>query len=350
MLLTAAQLFMSCLGLMMFTSGMKRKLAIFILAALCLTCVQLPLPFAKGAFGFLPFCFLLSILSHFGKYYVQMKHTIVFKLMMMMIVSAVIFAFTSPHYNSVFQKGKLIYNELMQKTFIMAFVMFCIWKPKDLKPAMKWALIGLLFITVLGVVNYIERGSFWVNAMKEGGYDGNEGFKYAQSDRFRVQSTFGLAFDYGYTCILFALLFFFARKKNLVAKSIFWVAEACCLFGIYTCGCRTVHVAFLLAIMVYGISAFDMRKWIFAAVIALIIGVIVVTRVPAFQEYMDLFKEALNVSTKRSNMKGGSTIGMRIVQLFTVFSYLKGHMLFGRGKDFFLIDLGWEKKNGRRSS
>ena len=334
---------MICLGLLMFKVDMRHKLAILIFAALCLTCVQLSfMPFAKGAFGFLPFCFLLSILPHFSKYYREMKQTVVLPLMVLMIISAVVFAFTSPHMDTWYLKGKLVYNELMQKTFIMAFVMFCIKGEKDLKPTMKWAFVGLLILTALGVLNYMAKQSFWVSAVRSENFGKDAGAMYMYSDRFRVQSMFGLAFDYGYTCILFAMLFFYALKKKLVSKNVYLIAEACCLFGVYTCGCRSVHVAYLLAIAVYAISAFDMRKWVFVGVIAGMAAILILPNIPAFQKYMDLFEQALNTSTV--NMSGGSTIGMRLLQLSAVFFYLRGHMLFGRGKDFFQEDLGWAEK------
>ena len=327
----------------MFKVDMRHKLAILIFAALCLTCVQLTfMPFAKGAFGFLPLCLLLSILPRFGKYYREMKQTVVLPLMVLMMIAAVVFAFTSPHINSWYLKGKLIYNELLQKTFIMAFVMFCIREEKDLKPTMKWAFVGLLILTALGVLNYITKQSFWVTAVRGENMGKEAGAMYMYADRFRVQSMFGLAFDYGYTCILFAMLFFYAWKKNLIKKNRFLIAELCCLFGVYTCGCRTVHVCYLLAIAIYAISAFDMRRWVFGGILLGIAAILILPNIPAFQEYMELFQHALDTSTR--SFTGGSTIGMRILQLTTVFFYLRGHLLFGRGKDFFNIDLGWGDK------
>lgn len=110
MLQIVAQLFMACLGLMMFKVDRRHKLAILLFAALCLTCVQLPLPFAKGCFGFLPFCFLLSELRDWRRHYVEMRHTVVWGLMLLMMVSAIIFAINSPHCNTLVLKAKLIYK------------------------------------------------------------------------------------------------------------------------------------------------------------------------------------------------------------------------------------------------
>ena len=233
----------------------------------------------------------------------------------------------------------------MQKTFLLAFVMFCIWDERDLKPAVRYAFIGLLLLTALGVVNYITKQSFWVMDVKVESLGREVGANYMYADRFRVQSMFVSAFDYGFTNTLFAVFFYYARIKELISRKRFLIAEACCLFGVYTCACRTVHVCYLLAIMVYAVGAYGLRrKWVVRGVVALVALIVILPHVPAFREYMDLFQNALSTDSNQLS-SGGSSIGMRILQLGTMFYYLmQGNVVFGNGKDYFLIDLGWQDR------
>lgn len=64
--------------------------------------------------------------------------------------------------------------------------------------------------------------------------------------------------------------------------------------------------------------------------------------IPNIDKYTSLFVKAFDTSTiAYGNEVGGSSIGMRIVQFTAVLYHIKDHLLFGRGKDFFSIDLGF---------
>lgn len=330
------QLFLLCLGVMMFKVEMKYRLAILVFSMICLREVIITfIPFGQASY-FLSNCFFLSCLYGWREHVALVKQTVIYMLMLMMLAATVFLVIYSPHYHSLFQVARLAEFEFVAKNLVIAMVFLCITEEKELSVTVKAAFVGILILTAIGWLNYKTMTSFWVN-MFSSQEDG--GSKYMYSERFRVQAMFHNPFDYGFICVVMACFFFYAWRKGLMKMKMFVVAQLCCLFGTYTCECRTVHVSYLLAVFVYIISAFKLSKVLTWAVAIGIVAIIVVPSLPGYNDYMRLFEKALETNT--AYMEGGSSIAMRVVQFTTVLHYIQDHMIFGRGLDYFNIDLGW---------
>lgn len=322
---------------------MKYKLAILVFSTICLSDVTVDfIPFGKSIY-LLSNCFWLSEIHNFKKHIVKIKSTLVFRLMIMMIVSTIILAVFSPHYHSIYDFIRLLIFELFGKYFAIVYSFICISFSKDLRPIERIIYIGLILITLVGVSNYLAKQSFWINTLYPEGHGAIGADAYMYSDRFRVQSTFLNPFCYGYICLMLNLIFLYFYKIKRIKQNTFCIYMLMSIFGIFYCGCRTVILVWLLGVFVFYINFISRKNFLkYLSVFVLssiIIGILIVT---TFPNLIESFIMALNTDTSSGGHgMGGSSIGMRLVQLAAVFSYLPGYWLFGRGKDFFGIDLGF---------
>ena len=340
----AVQSLLFILGVTMLFVEMKYKFAIFVFAAICLRDVNVPfIPFGHASY-FLSNCFILSCLPHFWRHVSVVRQSVLYGLFFLTAIATIFLVIFSPHYQTLFQWLRLIEFEFIGSTLVATMAFLCVKDETDLLPTLKWAIIALLILTAIGAVNYITKSSFWVNTFVSTMFgEGETGARYMYSERFRVQAMFHNPFDYGFISVVMACFFFYTWKKKMLPTGWFWLLEACCLFGTYTCGCRTVHVMFLVAVIVFALSAFEMRQWLFGALIALLLAVIILPSLPAFEKYMEIFEKALNTDMRTS--EGGSSLAMRALQFNTVLYYIRDHMIFGRGAGFFEIDLGWADRS-----
>ena len=102
----------------------------------------------------------------------------------------------------------------------------------------------VLSITLFALFNYVAKSAFFVNEMYRGmaltDVMQDTGNKFTYSERFRVQAMFFNPFDYGYICILLLLFNWYGYIKSFISKKRFYMIIGCCLYGIITCGCRTI--------------------------------------------------------------------------------------------------------------
>lgn len=321
----------------MFVVPLRHKLSIFFFTSLCLSAVKISfVPFGSAPY-FVSYCFFFSEIPLFSERLKELMNSIIYRLLIMMMVATIILAIFSPHYHNAFDFARLLIFELFGKYFIIAYSFICLRKEKDILPSVKILKIGLILLTLFGIHNLITKQSFWFHLFyPEGTKDiGIMGFEL--EERFRVQSMFLLPFDYGYICALASMICNYLYSKNLIRKIHFIIYTGMCLFGIYFCGCRTVILVWVVASFVYywPILSVKKKKISFLSFILFIFFIL-----PSIltSDFGSLILSAFSTDIGEGN---GSSIGMRIVQLGAVFSYMPGHWLFGNGMDFFSIDLGW---------
>lgn len=341
-----AQLALIVLCLLMFKVGRKYKLAILLLTAICFNCVRIyAIPFGSSIY-IVCFSFLLSEIFYAKKHLKSIKHTILKPLMFSVIIAAFLLAITSPHYDNLIQYIRLIMNELFAKYFIICYAFFAINREEDLSPIFRISYYGLLVLTVFAVLNYISKSAFFINEMYKGlvlpDVMQDAGNKFTYAERFRVQAMFFNPFDYGYICIILLLFSWYGYLKHIISKKRFYIIIACCLWGVITCGCRTDILCCFLGVFAYTFFAFSLKKRIKYFTIFILLGTLSVCFIPFFSDKMN---EIFSLLDKNSSMTG-SSIEMRLLQYATVWSYVKDHIFFGRGLDFFFIDLGW--KDGKQ--
>lgn len=338
-----AQLALIALCLLMFRVERKYKLAILLLSAICFNCVRIyAIPFGLSIY-LLCFSFILSELFCLKKDIKEIKNTILRPLMYSAILATVILAIHSPHYSNLMQYIRLAINELFAKFFVLCYVFLSIRKDDDIRPVFKISYYGLLVLTLFALFNYITKSAFFVNEMYRGmtltDVMQDAGNKFTYSERFRVQAMFFNPFDYGYICIILLLYNWYGYMKSYISKKRFFVIIGCCLFGIITCGCRTNMLCSLIGAFVYVLFAFHLKKKTKYFAVCSLIGIILFSSIPLLQEKAN---EMLSMFDKNSSM-GGSSIEMRVLQYTAVMNHIREHFLFGRGLDYFLIDMGWGK-------
>lgn len=340
-ILTQLALFILCL--LMFNVSRKYKLAILLLSAICFNCIRFyAVPFGLSSYV-LCISFILSEFLCIKNDIKQIKNSILKPLIYSAILATIILAIYSPHYNNLAQYIRLVIMELFAKYFVLCYSFLSIRKEDDIRPIFRISYYGLLILTVFALLNYITKSAFFVNEMYRGmvltDVMQDAGNKFTYSDRFRVQAMFFNPFDYGYICILLFLFNLYGFSKLLVKKRHFYITVVCCFWGIITCGCRTNLLCFFIGIFVYSLFAFNLKKKIRFFTYAVLIVILSLSFLPFFSEKMD---EMFSMFDKNSSM-GGSSIEMRILQYTAVMNHIKEHFFFGRGLDYFNIDMGWGK-------
>lgn len=329
----------------MFKVKLEYKIAIFFFSIICLDAAIIRfIPFG-GAKFFLSMCFIGSELPRIKRRIKLLKVMKVLPLVLMMILATIVLAINSPHYQSVIQFLRLVIVELIAKYFVICYAFIVISCSRQFKPSFRAAYVALLILTAFGIINLVTKYAIWIDINYqgiEGGTLGDLGRKFVEADRFRVQAMFQNPFNYGYICILMSLFFLYGRLNKIVLKKQFYIAQFCCLFGIVQCGCRTVILCYIAGLLLFVYSAFSLKKWLGKALIVIIALVLSLPFIPNIDKYTGFFAKAFDTSTVAyGNEVGGSSIGMRVVQFSAVLYHTKDHLLFGRGKDFFNIDLGF---------
>ena len=337
-----AQLTLIVLCLLMFRVEKKYKLAILLLSAVCFNCIRIyAIPFGLSIYV-LCFSFILSELYCLKKDIKEIQNTILRPLMYSAILATVILAIHSPHYDNLMQYIRLAINELFAKYFILCYAFISIRKDDDIRSIFKISYYGLLTLTLFAFFNYITKSAFFVNEMYRGmdltDIIQDAGNKFTYSERFRVQAMFFNPFDYGYICIILLLFNWYGYLKHIIPKKRFYIIIGCCLWGVITCGCRTNLLCCLLGIFAYTLFIFNLKKRIKYLTFFIFIGTLSAYFIPFFSDRMN---EIISLFDKKSSITG-SSIEMRLLQYATVWSYVKDHIFFGRGLDFFFIDLGWK--------
>lgn len=336
-----SQISLILLCILMFKLKRPYKMAILLFTVICLDAVTLSgIPFGNGKY-ILSNCFILSEIPCWVRHFKSIKKTILYSFLMAVIISTIILLINSPHYNnSISQTIRLFILEGVGKYFALIYSFICISSERDLKPAIKISFYGVLLLTAFGVLNLLTRHASFIEAIGTSmGLDNDlaSGSTYSESARFRVQAMFVNPFNYGYVCIMVMLFHVFGYMKGLMQKKKLYISIVCCLFGIFFCGCRTNILCLFVGITVFVIIAFKIKKWLNYGLIGIIVFCLSYATIPFVQEKVDNMTTMFDTSSQYE----GSSISMRLLQYTAVFYHIRDHELFGRGKDYFLIDLGF---------
>ena len=317
---------------LMFYLRREWKAALLVMGAMTLTVVNIPgIPLHKANF-LLQATFLLSEwnqLKQHAKKLWRMPYLVV--LLLLVSFSELLATLTSQYVGI----AETIKSELLFKYFALAYAFWAVRNEKSLKPILQVSLYCLIVLTVFGVLNYIDKSAMFVNALTEGKtsavYEGVAlGDVYTESSRFRIQSMFSYAFDYGYICAAILLLHLHGWYRHLESKTEFIVAIACCSFGILTCGCRIVWVSAIFSFICYSMWVFKLNRNVIYGMIAVMLLILSYNTVPAVEEKVNQVTDAF---VEDSETKG-SSIQMRIIQYASVLIRIEGHEWLGLGKGY----------------
>lgn len=320
-----------CCGLMFFVKR-EWKAALLVMGAMTLTLVHVPgIPLHKANL-LLQVAFLLSEWKSLPQHFNRIRHVPYLWIPLLIVTISALLAALTSQYEGI--KG-IIQSELLFKYFALAYAFWAAKDEKSLKPILQISLYCLIVLTFFGVLNYIDRNAMFVNALTEGKtskiYEGVAlGDVYAESDRFRVQSMFKSAFDYGYICAAILILHIHGWYRHLESKKELIIALICCSFGILICGCRIVWVSAVLSIVCYYMWSFRLSRNVIYGMIALILMIISYHTIPAVEERVN---KVTDVFVENSKTKG-SSIQLRMSQYMYVRIYTEGKELLGFGKGY----------------
>ena len=316
---------------LMFVVKREWKAALLVMGAMTLTLVNIPGIPLHNANLLLQAAFLLSEWRDIPRYFNRLRYTPYLWIPLLLVsFSALLATLTSP-YTGI---KETIEFELLFKYFTLAYAFWAIKDEKSLKPILQVSLYCLIALTIFGVLNYITKSSMFVNAVTEDRTsmygDVALGDIYAESDRFRVQSMFAYAFDYGYICAAILLLHLHGWYRHLESKRDFMIALVCCSFGILICGCRIVWVSAVLSIACYSMWAFQLSRNVLYGIFAMMLMILSYLTIPAVEEKVnqvtDIFAE--------NRETAGSSIELRMSQYGYVLIHIEGNEWLGLGKGY----------------
>lgn len=319
-----------CCGLMFYVKR-EWKAAMLVMGAMTLTLVHIPVIPLHKANLLLQVAFLLSEWRDLPRHVKRLQNTPCLWIPLLIVsFSALLAALTSP-YTSI---KETIEYELLFKYFAIAYAFWAVKNEKSLKPTLQVSLYCLMVLTFFGLLNYIGKNAIFVNALTEGETtrygDVALGDVYTESDRFRVQSMFQYAFDYGYICAAILLLHLHGWYRHLESKTEFIIAIACCSIGILICECRTVWVSAALAIACYYMWAFQLSRNVMYGIVAMMLMMFSYLTIPAVEEKVNQVTDIFAENSETS----GSSFQLRMSQYMTVAIHIEGHEWLGQGKGY----------------
>ena len=317
--------------LLMFYVKREWKAAMLVMGAMTLTVVNIPGIPLHNANLLLQAAFLLSEWRDIPRYFNRLRYTPYLWISLLIVsFSALLAALTSP-YTGIKETLK---SELLFKYFTLAYAFWAVKDEKSLKPILQVSLYCLIALTFFGVLNYITKSADFVNALTEGRTsmygDVALGDAYTENVRFRVQSMFQYAFDYGYICAAILLLHLHGWYQHLESKTEFIIVIACCSFGILTCGCRIVWVCAIFSLICYSMWAFQLSRNVLYGIFAMMLMILSYLTIPAVEEKVN---QVTDIFAENSETEG-SSIELRMSQYGYVLIHAEGHEWLGLGKGY----------------
>lgn len=331
-----------CCGLMFFVKR-EWKAALLVMGAMTLTLVYVPgIPLHKANL-LLQVAFLLSEWKSLPQHFNRLRHVPYLWIPLLIVTISALLAALTSQYEGI--KG-IIQSELLFKYFALAYAFWAVKNEKSLKPVLQVSLYCLIVLTAFGALNYIQKNAMFVNALTEGKTsmiqeDVSLGDVYTESSRFRVQSMFKSAFDYGYICTALLILHLHGWYRGLEGKIAFAIALACCSFGILICGCRIVWVSAIFSIACYSMWVFQMNRNVMYGMIAMILMIMSYATIPAVE---DKVNKVTDVFVEGSET-GGSSISLRMSQYMYVLVYTEGNEWLGLGKGYWVHSYAEDKES-----
>ena len=312
----------------------KTKLMLFFVYTICLQGVKSPyLPFNNVYYAF-----LLSELPYLGKHIKSTKKTILPFLMALILGGTFVLFLNSPHYEGFTGFAYLFTYNMLLRYMILCYVFMCFRSMEDLTIIYKGFFFSILILTFFGLTCFIFKEDFFMRIVNPD----NVGFYESHGEdmsitRYGSVGMQGHPSMYGIICVFASLFTQYGRDSGWLDRHRFLILMACCIFGILVCGSRSVLFSFLFGYLSYFAITKDTIIKIRYTVLATICLVVACAFIPYFRNILEMVTSLFDSKTEL----GGSSIDMRLEQFASVWYYIKDDIMFGRGMDFFMLDMGW---------
>ncbi len=333
------QLLLALFCLSMFFVRRETKLGILFFTGICIYEYTLPLKIGT-AVSLVPLCFFISEWKAINSL-LWGKRMVVSIIFYLGAISSLYTIVVSPHLHSPVSLLVFLMSEIFGKFMLPFAALICLGNIIETKRLFKYIYIAILVMTVFSVHNYITRHSVYVDWLFDGktlvDYLEDAGAKFTNAERFRIQGTFHNPFDYGYTCIVCFLLFYYGRINNYISSFRFYEVTLYCFWGITMSYCRTVWICAIMATLMSVLYYNSQSKRLGMIVFLLVATLFAVELVPSIQSAFDMMISTFDQDSKVA----GSSVEMREAQILAVLSLIQGNEFLGMGHDYFSIDLGF---------
>lgn len=171
-----------------------------------------------------------------------------------------------------------------------------------------------ILLTFIGAINLLIGDNPYIDQLADAfNLPKTDVPKYAKTSRFRVNSLFINAFDYGYMCCILNVLAIYLKRQIHISSATFYTLFLCSLFGIIFCNCRTVFFSYIVGITVYFWTTGMLSKNILRVLFCLLVFITAYTYIPLIQEKTDLYL-SMFTDTKGKKVEG-SSLKLRQTQL-----------------------------------
>lgn len=329
------------LGLLFFiTKDRVRKVQLLAFTAICCTAINFPfkVPLVRGAMEWVSWCFIVSEYSNFKKFFYNSKAIGLKVIIFVTCIDCTIALLNTEYYNGLYGLLQLLKAALIGRYFILYYSYLGVDRRIDMARVVKSIYVSTLALTAVALLNFILGKNYFIEFVATVSDDIKmSAERYAEKDRFRVNATFANAFNYGYTCLVLLMIYSYARLKGLFPFNKCYIGIACSIFGIYTCNCRTMLLCTIFGALVFSLLYFRLQKtikYICISGILMFLGIIIT---PGISQQ---FNKVTSVFLDDSSEIQGSSFSLRELQFERVLFWTQDNMIFGRGKGFFVNELG----------
>lgn len=310
----------------------NKKLAALICALLCfddqITFIA-NAPFFHSARAAIIAGLLFSILYQMKKT-LFMWHIFPFKWQMLFMLGvSFIIAIFSENIPDYWHTFSIPVMDFLCSYFIL-YIFYC-FSTEDTFHALIPVITGCaILLTFIGVINLLMGDNPYIDQLVSAfNVPKTDVTKYAETSRFRVNSLFVNAFDYGYVCCVLNVLAIYLKRQIHIGSATFYALFLCSLFGIIFCNCRTVFFSYIVGITVYFWTTGILSKNISRVLFCLLVFVTAYNYIPAVQEKTDMYVSVL--TDKRGEKVEGSSLRGRMVQLLGALNHFYEKPVVGHG-------------------
>lgn len=330
----AAKIVLLLFGLLFFFVRKESKPALLLVGYMLLSEIQVPFPFGHAIY-FLPICYFLSSLIHYREFVSAFKARELKWFIAIVAIGLGISYFTSPHYVASFsQLIRLFLMEFVCKYGVMVLALCSIKGEESIKKVLSAMFTSMIILTVVAVVNQVMQDPVIFKGIVDN-FEEIVHRTFADEQRFRVQGLFANPFNYGFMCLVVLQMSYYGYKKKYYIPVRFYLLLAMSVFGIISCGCRTMVICSLFFAVIAFVFNARINRVALTGLIAIILLYISYWSFSPVRNFIDY----TFVSLFDVQLVEGSTLGMRIIQFDRVMDYLQETPVFGRGIGFFDIDL-----------
>lgn len=291
----------------------------------------------------IPTCFFLSELGNIRSSLHHYNRPWLLIILMVIIIAMAILYFTSPHYykeNGVKGALLILVFELIRKYFFLLYAFVCVTGISSIEALLKVTKLAIIILTVFGIWDLVEGHSVYNEILLAGQELLDRDLRVLgdnmQNGRWHIHSLFKFTFDYGFTCLVSLLLGLLGLWKKIVSKHQCWIIILCSLFGVIMCGCRSVWISAIVAIVLFIIYAHSFKRGSLIIITISIITLILYKTTPQVQDFFALAGSAFGQDTGH-----GSSLEQRQASYEAAYLYWQNNYIFGNGKDYFVKDLGY---------